>query len=254
MLKFFGRLRQKLIDKGNMKSYLVYAIGEILLVMMGILLALQVNNWNENRKNRTEEAKALVNLKNEFEVNHKDFVRIFKLKQKAEHDLRKYLDILTDKTLSVEEKAKIERGSTGAMTWDVFNAVLNSLQNTGNIENLENDSLKRLLNGWNLHVGAYKELENKYVNINEELIGYEQVQIPNKLYDQADYTIFQESYLNHSESEILKYREQIVNEIEYHNLLINSVNLLYAQLAHAIDVKREYEHIIKLLNDEIEKN
>ena len=49
MIKFFRKIRQKLLGKGKIRRYLVYALGEILLVMIGILLALQVNNWNEEK-------------------------------------------------------------------------------------------------------------------------------------------------------------------------------------------------------------
>ncbi|SDR94902.1 hypothetical protein SAMN04515667_1060 [Formosa sp. Hel1_31_208] len=50
MIKFFGHIREKLLSKNKISNYLLYAIGEIALVMIGILLALQVNNWNESRK------------------------------------------------------------------------------------------------------------------------------------------------------------------------------------------------------------
>ena len=50
MLKFFRRIRKRLLDKGNLRKYLAYATGEVLLVVIGILIALQINNWNENRK------------------------------------------------------------------------------------------------------------------------------------------------------------------------------------------------------------
>jgi len=51
MLRFFRTIRKKLIEEDNVRKYLLYAIGEILLVVIGILIALQVNNWNEERKN-----------------------------------------------------------------------------------------------------------------------------------------------------------------------------------------------------------
>jgi len=50
MIKFFRHIRQKLLSQGKTGTYFKYAIGEIVLVVIGILIALQINNWNENRK------------------------------------------------------------------------------------------------------------------------------------------------------------------------------------------------------------
>ena len=49
-MKIFRSTRQDQVKEKKVGSYLLYAIGEIVLVMIGILLAMQVNNWNENRK------------------------------------------------------------------------------------------------------------------------------------------------------------------------------------------------------------
>ncbi len=62
MLRFFRQIRQKLIQQENMRKYIWYALGEILLVMIGILLALQVNNWNEERKQEEVAIKMLTDL------------------------------------------------------------------------------------------------------------------------------------------------------------------------------------------------
>ena len=57
MIKFFRRIRQRLLSENKFSKYLLYAIGEIVLVVIGILIALQINNWNEDKKNnRLEEA------------------------------------------------------------------------------------------------------------------------------------------------------------------------------------------------------
>jgi len=55
MIKFFRKIRYDLMNQNKTTKYLKYAIGEIILVMIGILLALQVNNWNESRKSRAQE-------------------------------------------------------------------------------------------------------------------------------------------------------------------------------------------------------
>ncbi|MDX1591759.1 MAG: DUF6090 family protein [Balneolaceae bacterium] len=63
MITFFRKIRQKLIGNGNVRRYILYAIGEILLVVIGILIALQVNNWNEQRLAEQEMVNYLTNLK-----------------------------------------------------------------------------------------------------------------------------------------------------------------------------------------------
>ena len=62
MLKFFRNIRQKLLAEGKTSKYLKYAIGEIVLVNIGILIALQINNWNEARKEAVFEKKVITEL------------------------------------------------------------------------------------------------------------------------------------------------------------------------------------------------
>jgi hypothetical protein len=66
MIKFFRKIRQNLLSEGKTGKYLKYAIGEIILVMIGILLALQVNTWNESRKNLILEEEFKIGLKKDL--------------------------------------------------------------------------------------------------------------------------------------------------------------------------------------------
>lgn len=69
MLKFFRNIRQRLLKENKFSKYLLYAIGEILLVVIGIFIALQVNNWAEKGKLRSLEKSVLTDLRSELYSN-----------------------------------------------------------------------------------------------------------------------------------------------------------------------------------------
>lgn len=66
MLPFYRKIRKKLLADSKLKKYLTYAIGEILLVVIGILIALQINNWNEERKERIKTNGYIENIINDL--------------------------------------------------------------------------------------------------------------------------------------------------------------------------------------------
>ena len=78
MIKFFRRIRQQLLTENKFSKYLIYAIGEIVLVVIGILIALQINNFNEQRKDSEKEQVVLKQLKEDYETD------LNQLKQKME--------------------------------------------------------------------------------------------------------------------------------------------------------------------------
>ncbi|WP_062052709.1 DUF6090 family protein [Sediminicola sp. YIK13] len=68
MIKFFRRIRQQLLSENKFSKYLLYAIGEIILVVIGILIALQINTWNTHRTDRNKEQEYLQNLVEDIKV------------------------------------------------------------------------------------------------------------------------------------------------------------------------------------------
>lgn len=69
MLTFFRRIRQGFLMKGQLPKYLLYAVGEVLLVVIGILLALQINTWNEAHQNRKLEKEYLERMLNDLDLD-----------------------------------------------------------------------------------------------------------------------------------------------------------------------------------------
>jgi hypothetical protein len=75
MIGFFRKIRRKLADDNKPLKYLRYAIGEIVLVVIGILIALQINNWNEERKQNNIVNTYLYNLEEDIYKDIKEYQR-----------------------------------------------------------------------------------------------------------------------------------------------------------------------------------
>ena len=73
MINFFRRIRQSLLTENKFSKYLLYAIGEIVLVVIGILIALQINNWNEYQKERKSERLLLSEIRDNLKYDLNDF-------------------------------------------------------------------------------------------------------------------------------------------------------------------------------------
>ncbi|EAQ41261.2 DUF6090 family protein [Polaribacter sp. MED152] len=73
MIKFFRKIRQNLLMENKTGKYFKYAIGEIILVVIGILIALGINNWNENRKNKESEKIILNNINKNLTIDSVQF-------------------------------------------------------------------------------------------------------------------------------------------------------------------------------------
>jgi hypothetical protein len=97
MLRIFRKIRRQVLQDTGWKKYLLYATGEILLVMVGILLALQVNNWNENRKNRKIETKLLSELQETLNLNASRLRSDLDMEQQCTHSINILLEHLDNR-------------------------------------------------------------------------------------------------------------------------------------------------------------
>jgi len=150
MIKFFRSIRKDLMEKNKTGKYLKYAIGEIVLVMIGILLALQVNNWNEERKNTSIRKSYLENLKVDLKKDLENLERLNTINTSAETQGFYLADFLDNNLVEVDTlrltKSIILTGYIPNLT--IMSATYNDLINSNNIHLFNDVELKRLLDDY----------------------------------------------------------------------------------------------------------
>jgi len=146
MINFFRRIRYNLMEKNKTSKYFKYAIGEILLVVIGILIALQINNWNEFRKERIQETAILKQLHSEFKSNIKQLDEKIASKEELMKSALKLFNYIDDPKLRNKDSINYHLGRT--IPYTTFDPIVNDLASSGNLRLIENDSLKQLLSFW----------------------------------------------------------------------------------------------------------
>jgi hypothetical protein len=147
MIKFFRKIRQKMLTENKFSKYLIYAIGEIILVMIGILLALQVNNWNTERVQNIESLELSKRLLQETNQN----IELLKLEVENQNQgLSSLLHFLKMTGKNYKEK-NIEK--TDSLLYSVLSSprfvlntsVLEEAISTGSLASIKSDSLRNLI-------------------------------------------------------------------------------------------------------------
>ena len=145
MIKFFRRIRQNLLMENKTNKYLKYAIGEIILVVIGILIALQINNWNEQRK---EQKNARTFAKNLADDLRQDIEMIeFRIQQISERIIK--VDSISEffrfKKISEVDNLDVIyqiNYSYGYRPYTWFKSTIEEIKNSGGLKIIKNDSLR----------------------------------------------------------------------------------------------------------------
>jgi hypothetical protein len=163
MIKFFRKIRQNLLMENKTGKYFKYAIGEIVLVMIGILLALQVSNWNQERKDRISERKLLDNIHRDFVHNKVGFDSLKAIHYRALNGLEKLIALfpLNNDSLKYAAYKKYNLQIKG-MTYDPYSSSIESVVNSNAIQLIQDENLQKYLVSWKDVFRDYKEDENTY--------------------------------------------------------------------------------------------
>lgn len=146
MIKFFRNIRQNMIKENRVSKYILYAIGEIILVVIGILIALQINNTNESKKQRSRELHYLSNLKTDLKLNIAHLDSYIATREKAINSANTIIEHYEGKPIEDLEEFNVH--TVNIYTWQKFTQINNTFQelmNSGNLALISNDSIKNIL-------------------------------------------------------------------------------------------------------------
>ena len=148
MLKLFRNIRQNLLSEGKTSKYFKYAIGEIVLVVIGILIALQINNWNSNRLENLEEENVLRSLKLDFLESKKNVDNTILLQTNVVNHCNRLYQIMVeqDKTISPDSLGiYLYIGAYSYWRVEPTNGTYDALIGSGKTAIIKNQKLNRLL-------------------------------------------------------------------------------------------------------------
>ena len=164
MLRFFRKMRQVLVPENRLGRYFLYAVGEILLVVLGILIALQISKWNDEAKLRKEEFTMLKNLEAEFHINLENLLNI-QLNNEFVYESTLQLKKLIGKSESEIRSHNVDSMMYISILIADFQPnhfVLSHLKSTDKLELISSVKLKRLLYDWENALNSKTEAFNMW--------------------------------------------------------------------------------------------
>jgi uncharacterized protein with PQ loop repeat len=235
MIKLFRKIRQNMIKENKASKYLLYAIGEIILVVIGILIALQRNNWNIERLNKIEEQSYLKAIKTDLT---KDALRLKQLVSNIDIQLitlEKIKKGLTSDSTTINQNVAFTNSLLTTFSFLPEKATVEDLKSSGKLNLLANKIVKDTL------LSYYNYVDTRINALNTSIVTYARDIIAPFL--MTDYTL----EYNYPESLITK-KSKIVSlnsEQKENQFLKNAVKYRIALLS---SLKANYEEIIININ------
>ena len=231
-MKLFKNIRRSLIDQQNLKKYLLYAIGEILLVMIGISLAFQLDNWNENRVKQDAEIRFYENIKEQI-IDDKKLIA--GQKEYNNHYLTQFK--YANEIIETNDRSKLDtlgmlvRNFSKYSDFDKQGNIYETMVNSGQIKLLHNHKI----------VNGIRELEELYNYTNRmESIHYDAMM--------NHVMLAINPVINFSTGKIQK--PDAVFTYEFQNIPIMLIQIMNEKNETYNKTLNEIERVTKLIDDE----
>ena len=241
MIKFFRKIRQNLLMENKTGKYLKYAVGEIILVVIGILIALQINNWNQQRILEKQSQQVLLDLREEINENKTELERATEfLKQRVD----KRLEFLNSSDQNISDSEKIKKISNMVFFY---------------VESIELPIIENEL-GSNKKIFQWSELTKSMQNLSES-IGYYNKGIEyleNDMHSNIlPYLVNQGVMTDIMVSNgILNFKDylsaDVYNSENFRNIIASSTLMTSALLEGSNKVIDNYNELLLIINQKIE--
>lgn len=242
MIQFFRRIRQKLLSENRFSKYLIYAIGEIVLVVIGILIALQINNWNQTRIDINKEEKFLLEIKENLnedlqKINEVLLANAQKLKRidTAYH----YLSLMEEDPLNGKKFSYQLPVITNHKLFTPTSVAFNNITSTGKIDVLRSDVLRKEISRYYSYApldGVQTQIitstQNFLDNVAPKMINKTMM----KSITKKDFNVLNiEEVQVHRDPKVLSGLFVLINKTMEHNLALEEAKTKVAGLITTID-------------------
>ena len=240
MIKFFRKIRQKLLTENKFSKYLLYAIGEILLVVIGILIALQINNQNEFKKERIVENDYLSRIRLDLQ---KDTISL-------KNNIKKFKNYLELKSAFINSIYDIQKthkdfiALNSSTTWDAEELTLqdntfSEISSSGKFGIIRNIELKEALidyyKMYNIYASHISEMNRTGLNMLTEIFHFLSKYFEGSVFNEKMYNKKDWEFINNPSSITFKRLESTaghyihkfnLSKFYCENLLTKADNLL----------------------------
>ena len=250
MLRFFRRIRQNLLAEKKFTKYLFYAFGEIILVVIGILIAFAINNANQERLTVKNEVTYLMGLKEEFQTSKLKLKELIAVNQDNYNGAKQILAYTGDPSAvpSEEEFSKVLYSTFSTdIAFNPNNSLLQEIINSGNLKNLSNPELRIQLTNW---ISTIEDIRRQ-----EEELGIQRIKVLD-MFRTNDYslrTIFEKAGVSESiglpSTDVTESNLSLLDSKEFENNVLMFIITSYAtEEVHYRPLMQDLDKILKLID------
>ena len=240
------------MSENKFSKYLLYAIGEIFLVMIGILLALQVNNWNEGWKARDAEKTLLISLKNELEYNIQELDRAREVNNSNIQGAGRLVDELSPTPRQDISEAQLATLFSDALQEKTEFEPSLSVINSGQLTIISNEALKNAFLSIDAKVQHYRENESTVTEIRWDCT--QQILEEGNFRKAADLVLDTSGWYSTEASSFENTGYRLLRSRQFENkLVLFLATSLTSEMEHFQPMHDLFQEIYNLLDQELKK-